>query len=248
MARGNQQNRWTLGAWREPREPEAQNIVIDVADPDFLSDATKRRILASAAVVLVVVAVSLGVALSQGGGSSDRPPEVNETVGGNETKAAPVNPPPTRSPTGPSDAAATTVTERFMSALPQYSLELASANASSPQAKALAWLQNDPMYNEYELHRLFQRYALAVLYLSTGGDSWTTATGWLSNANECSWYHFYNYNSICEESFRFTILNLANNALDGPLPTEVVLLSDLKYMVFNDKSLAVAFTPELYVS
>jgi hypothetical protein len=72
---------WTL---RKPKELEAQNIVIDIAEPDFLSDATKRRILATVVVVVIVVAASLGVALVQanhGNRNSDqRLPVVNATT------------------------------------------------------------------------------------------------------------------------------------------------------------------------
>jgi hypothetical protein len=42
---------WIFGGMRKPRELEAQNIVIDVAEPDFLSDDTKRRILVTIVVV-----------------------------------------------------------------------------------------------------------------------------------------------------------------------------------------------------
>jgi hypothetical protein len=66
--------------------------------------------------------------------------------------------------------------ETFKSFLPAYSLNMAQTNASSPQAKALAWLQND---SDYELYRLNQRYALGVLYYSTNGESWINSRGWM---------------------------------------------------------------------
>jgi hypothetical protein len=94
----------------------------------------------------------------------------------------------TESPTPPLDDDAFSVTNEFMSGLPPYSLELAENVADSPQAKALAWIQNDPLYSEYELHRLNQRYALAVFYYSTNGDSSKNNSGWLSGASESTWY------------------------------------------------------------
>jgi hypothetical protein len=234
------QSNWTFGGLRKPRELEAQNIVIDGAEPDFLSDATKKRILLTVVVVVVVaVAVALGVALSQGGGSSSNPtPAVNEanppstegptishiafTPTSIPTTARPAAP-PTAAPSGPS------VVEQFLAGLPAYSLDLAENDADSPQAKALAWLENDPQYNDYRnVYRLNQRYAMAVLYYSTRGELWLINSGWLLNASECTWYQ---YDGIsCTETSRLSALNLFGTNLDGTIPTELELLTDLKYM------------------
>jgi hypothetical protein len=129
--------------------------------------------------------------------------------------------------------------KEFMKGLPAYSLEPAFNNTSSPQGKALAWLQDDPQYNEYDLHRLYQRYALAVLYYSTNGDSWNWKWGWLSDDNECSWYQYdgegppdytakdYNY---CVEASRLSALSMVRNGGDGSIPTELEMLTDLEHM------------------
>jgi hypothetical protein len=82
---------------------------------------------------------------------------------------------PTPSPSSPPSSS---VVAEFFSGLPAYSLDLAKSDADSPQAKALSWLQKDPKFNEYKhVYRLYQRYALAVLYYSTNGRRRGRQTG-----------------------------------------------------------------------
>jgi hypothetical protein len=150
--------------------------------------------------------------------------------------------PPTKGPSfglterpTPLPTTAGPITERFMNGLPPYSKELASNNASSPQAKALDWLQKDPLYHQYpNVYRLNQRYALAVLYYSTNGDSWDNSTGWLSDDSECTWYQYNGYgpedDNSCTEASRLAFLDLYLNVLGGTIPTELELLTDLEYM------------------
>jgi hypothetical protein len=116
--------------------------------------------------------------------------------------------------------------KQFMRSLPPYSLQLAQNNSSSPQAKALAWTMN---HSQYPLYRLKQRYALAVLYYSTNGESWVDNSRWLSDSYEWYWYP-----GSAAKNFRSSGLSLANNGLDGSLPTELELLTDLESMAFDD--------------
>jgi hypothetical protein len=141
----------------------------------------------------------------------------------------------------PSTIASTTRPTYFKSGLPPYSLEIAENDPSSPQAKALAWLQDDPLFDEYELYRLNQRYALAVLYYSTEGESsWTNSSGWLSNLNECDWYTA-SSSDICAEGSRLVALEL--EGLAGSVPTELELIVDLESIVFPlDPELALALS------
>jgi nitrate reductase NapE component len=143
------------------------------------------------------------------------------------------------------------VVDLFWSNLPPYSKELAETDPDSPQAKAMTWLQNDPMYDDYpNVYRLNQRYALAVLFLSTNGTSWNNSTGWLSNDNECSWYHYnvsWPEDNGCAEGYRFSVLDLWENGLEGSVPAELGLLTDLEYVrLFGD--LAGTIPSEMFVS
>jgi hypothetical protein len=157
-------------------------------------------ILAVVVMAVVVVTVFLGGALPKGGAAS------GTTLAKKE-----------------STTAASPTVDQFLSNLPRYSLELAESNASSPQALALEWLRIDPLYNDYELRRLYQRYALAVLYFSTQGGS-------LSYDNECTWNRWLSAD-VCDKSFRLTRLILWEGiGLVGTLPVELELLTDLETM------------------
>jgi hypothetical protein len=140
------------------------------------------------------------------------------------------------------------VVDLFLSGLPPYSIDLADNDPASAQANAMRWLQADPLYNEYlNVYRLNQRYALAVLYYSTNGDSWRNRTGWLSDENECNWY-WYTRADVCSMGFRLSTLDLHYNGLQGSIPTEVELLTDLETMYFwENADLSVVIYSELYV-
>jgi hypothetical protein len=208
---------WAIRRWRKPEELEAQNIVIDIGEPEpnFLTASTKKRILVTVVVVVIVVAVSLGVARSRNGGNGNIPTPVDQFLGG----------------------------------LPAYSINLAESDDASPQADALRWLKDDPQYNLYELHRLYQRYALAVLGYSTNKRGWINSAGWLTYDNECTWYGHGRVNTLeCDEMSRLLTLVLYDNALGGSMPTELELLSDLRVLDLDGDALTVAVYPELYVS
>jgi hypothetical protein len=244
--RSNDRGYWVVGGRRKPAEFEARNFVLDIAEPEFLSATAKKTILATAVLVVIAAAVSLGVFLSKGTSSDEAgTPSVASPLGASS--------PPTSmtSSTRPSAAPSSSAVNEFMTGLPTYSLELALGTAGSPQAKALAWLRGDPLYNEYELHRLYQRYALAVFYFSTNGESWKQDWGWLSNDTECSWYMYYNYDihqdAICDDASTLAMFSLMDNGLEGSMPTEVELLTDLtKLSLTGSNSLGIV--PELYVT
>jgi hypothetical protein len=208
----------------ELEEPETVDVVIDGTSPSDYPDEGKgkqwRPRILWAVSALMVVSITLGVSFGLTAKKNSPPPQ-----------SASVN--------------------EFLRGLPSYSLELANDD-DSPQAKALAWLQKDPQYSEYELYRLCQRYALAVLYLSTNGTSWYSKWGWLSNDNECSWYQHGGSGpedgSSCVEDSRLSFLDLNENNLDGSIPTELALLTDLEFMSFYGEKLSGLIHSELCVS
>ena len=62
-------------------------------------------------------------------------------------------------------------------------------NDSTPQGKAIWWLAEedglevDPAESEV----LVQRYALAVIFYATGGETWIHKAHFLSNMSVCDW-------------------------------------------------------------
>ena len=62
-------------------------------------------------------------------------------------------------------------------------------NDSTPQGKAIRWLAEedglevDPSDSEV----IVQRYALAVIFYATGGETWIEKAHFLSNMSVCHW-------------------------------------------------------------
>ena len=66
------------------------------------------------------------------------------------------------------------------------------------------------------------RAALVALYDSTNGNAWTNSTAWLSNRPLNEWYGI-----TTNDAGRVTQINLLQNNLTGPLPTELATLTAL---------------------
>jgi hypothetical protein len=201
----------------------------------------KHRWLIVGCVVMVVASVTLGSLLGLNAKKSNATTSSTKAP----TSRAATSPETEPSP-APSEQPTFLSMDEFMGGLPAYSLKAAQTNASSPQAKALAWLQND---SDYELYRLNQRYVLGVLYYSTNMQTLSSSQAWLSNASECAWYN-YSYTEICDESFRLSVLSVFESDfgdIRGSIPRELELLSDLKILDFDPGSWSGSIYPELYV-
>jgi hypothetical protein len=288
----NSSNGWWSFRHRQPKEPEAADLVFPEIAP-YYPNRLRNRVILGIVLVLVVVAVAVGVVLSKNGsGDGDKAVSVeNRTVTANETAVPSSSPDNDQRPTARSPAPGTrrpsrplspvteqptddqtldptvfptttqptpegpmaapsvpSVVDQFLIGLPAYSIDLAESDADSPQAKALAWLENDPLYNDYQnVYRLNQRYALAVLYYSTNGTSWDTSTGWMSDDNECTWYMDDEDlgDDHCGADSRLTMLDLYGNGLEGSIPTEVELLTDLEEISLAEEGISGTIPTEL---
>ena len=118
--------------------------------------------------------------------------------GGPENGSTPV---PTHSPTGaPSSAPSLPFPLFVLSLLPLDTQEKINFDTFSPQRSAFDWLMQDPNVKKYSNERLVQRFVLATLYHSTGGDDsdlfgydpWKNGyynqSTWLAyHIHECEW-------------------------------------------------------------
>lgn len=78
---------------------------------------------------------------------------------------------------------------------------------------------------------MIQRYVLGCIYFATNGimngfsssteTRWKNTTGWMSSAEECTWYGI-----TCNSNQRVMGINLAANNLTGTFPREVILLNE----------------------
>ena len=76
-----------------------------------------------------------------------------------------------------------------------------------------------------------ERLALSELYTLTGGDAWTTSTGWRSDSPVGNWHGVTVGDSLVHR------LVLADNGLAGPLPAEIANLRGLRTLDLATNSL-----------
>lgn len=98
--------------------------------------------------------------------------------------------------------------------------------SSSPQHLAYQFLLETTQFEIHSPARVLQRYAMAVFYFSTGGDSWERNDAWLSSDDECQWYSG-KTGSPCDSEGHLIHLNLSDNNLLGDLPEELGMLENL---------------------
>lgn len=126
-------------------------------------------------------------------------------------------------------------------ALPEYT-QAAVRIENSPQRRALMWLKNNTRLESYPLSRRLQRFSLATLFFSTGGERrWSSNAGWLSDADECDWFNVNVELPTCVED-EYKVLSLTSNQLRGTLPQEIELLSSLE-MLLLDENIVSGYLP-----
>jgi len=127
------------------------------------------------------------------------------------------------------------------SVLPERAATL--SDPSSPQFQAAKWLAGNANFTAMSNQKRIQRYVLATLYFSTGGDKWFNKFGWLTDTDECDWWNSKwtekENRTFCDgdgESLEMLFLN--ENNLRGQLPLELSLLSNsLVWVDFRNQQL-----------
>lgn len=114
-------------------------------------------------------------------------------------------------------------------------------NASSPHSKAFQWLGWEDEIPLDDDDHIIQRYCLALLYYSTGGDNWKKKGNWLENQHECGWNIFSEPISgvkDCNERMQVTELDLGYNGLEGVIPSEISHLKALEKLYMGSNALS----------
>jgi len=111
-----------------------------------------------------------------------------------------------------------------------------------------------------------QRYILALLFLSNGGDTWIDNQNWMTQEHECEWYGVscnayegmvdeidLSYNNLSGpmppelgEMRGLERLILYGNSFDGPLPKELVKLLNLKTLDISDNRMGGTIHKEIH--
>jgi hypothetical protein len=84
------------------------------------------------------------------------------------------------------------------------------------------------------------RLALEAFFKSTGGADWTEKEGWMTDAELGDWHGV-----EVDEEGRVIKLDLQNNGLAGPLPSDMQQLSALQALELDDNALVGPIPAEL---
>lgn len=127
------------------------------------------------------------------------------------------------------------------------------SNPSTPQYKAALWIANEDQDNldipvntvGSASNRFLQRYVLAVLYYSLGGDEWTQSFNFLSSNHECSWNEemkdenneVFAVGASCDTQLQVDSLLIPSNNLKGSIPDEIRFLRQLSFISLKHNEL-----------
>jgi Leucine-rich repeat (LRR) protein len=193
--------------------------------------------------LVIAVAVVLGAVAATSGGNNDDSSASSEEGGQDDTHLPiPTAAPPPIPTAAPTELVLTDaqqeVLDSFVLVYPDEEAD-ALSDRSSPQFKAFLWiLQTEPEDLRDSPSRqeiLLSRYAMATLYHSTGGESWTESENWLTTLHVCEWYP--KSETQCDEDRNVVELKLPGNNLNGTLPAELVFLSTLERLDLSNNEI-----------
>ena len=95
------------------------------------------------------------------------------------------------------------------------------------QYGARDWLRVNKDILVFTPERIRQRFAMAMLYCETNGPAWLETTNWLSDLHECDWYNRVGTYDACDRDENILIIRLNENSLQGTLPKELSILTNL---------------------
>jgi hypothetical protein len=143
--------------------------------------------------------------------------------------------------------------ETLKTILQEYSSISLLDTKGTAQKRAMKWIYNqDPAGLIEDDEFLPSRYALAVLFFETSGyldqdvttvrSKWKHSDFWLSREGYCKWHGVTclgdNDHFIDEGNGKIFQLDLSANGLEGTIPSELVMLSDLFKVNLNNNNLS----------
>ena len=118
---------------------------------------------------------------------------------------------------------------------------------SQPQGKCRFWLTHQDTLelrvNQVGKERIRQRYLSCLFFHSTNGNNWQLPnnTIYMDNySDECDWYGL-----TCNNEDQIALLDFPQINLIGTLPTELVYLQQLKYIILSGNTLSGEIPPGL---
>ena len=146
----------------------------------------------------------------------------------------PTTPRPTEAPTIFETAAPTDLYDILYDFVNGVSFTWELDDPFSPQYEALEWLVEDVTNDSlwWDDYDLMQRYVLAVLHFSTNPESWVR-NNFLTVNHVCDWNRGNNNIVLCDVNDRVTGIDADGSRMDGTIPHELSVLTDLTYLALG---------------
>uniref|UniRef100_A0A7S4IIA8 L domain-like protein n=1 Tax=Odontella aurita TaxID=265563 RepID=A0A7S4IIA8_9STRA len=244
----------------EPTQPDEFKEEVEGGSGGICGWARNHKCLCAVITLAVVGGVAGGAAAASSSVTpapqpTPSPPPIQITP--NPSSIPTAGPPtPTASPTPrPTSAPITEIQALYIPVLSQVSSDESFLNPSSPQGRAFDFIVGedkkwaDPETNPEKVQ---QRFALATLFYSTGGEaeqtggngegegasptfgSWTSGYEFLTNTDECNWKGTDSKGdlkgvTLCENG-RVVHLELSENGLTGTFPPEIQAFTALEQL------------------
>jgi hypothetical protein len=86
---------------------------------------------------------------------------------------------------------------------------------------------------EFQVDRIRQRFAMALMYCEFNGDNWLENDLWVSELHECDWYSQIGVDP-CSRHEEYQIIRTYGQQMRGTLPPELSMISSLWEVTLSD--------------
>jgi hypothetical protein len=99
------------------------------------------------------------------------------------------------------------------------------------------WLRTGKDIMEFQVNRIRQRFAMALMYCEFNGDNWLENELWVSELHECDWYGMIGVDP-CSRDETYQIIRNYGQQMRGTLPPEMAMLTNLWEIELSDNLLS----------
>ena len=99
------------------------------------------------------------------------------------------------------------------------------------------WLRTSKDMMEFQVERIRQRFAMALMYCEFNGDNWLEGELWVSELHECDWYTMIGVDP-CGRHEQYQIIRNYGQQMRGTLPPEISMVSTLWEITLSDNLLS----------
>jgi Leucine-rich repeat (LRR) protein len=98
---------------------------------------------------------------------------------------------------------------------------------------------------EFQVERIRQRFAMALMYCEFNGDNWLEGELWTSDLHECDWYTMIGVDP-CGRREQYQIIRNYGQQMRGTLPPELSMMSTLWEVTLSDNLIEGTIPPDYY--